>query len=290
MWSDEGLSLYRAQQPAAEVFANTITVDGVRTVDTNPPFYFLLLRGWYVLFGEDVFLLRTMGVLAGTLSIPLLYVLGRALFSWRVGVLAALFLAVSPFHVWQTQVLRNYALLITINLFSVYGVARFILARSGSKKRWSWAALWLGAGLLGIYTHYFGFFVLAFTLAGFALPLLQRWWTQRNSRRAAAEEAGNGARIGLGSAPWLWVSLLLVLAIALPALLVAFSRFQAGRQVDFFHVGLLDVAGQAASAFSVGMSRSLRHTWWRVTPGMLLFLGVVGAAVVLPPCFCSVTS
>lgn len=272
LWSDEGLSLYRAQQPAAEVFANTITVDGVRTVDTNPPFYFLLLRGWYVLFGEHVFLLRTMGVLAGTLSIPLLYVLGRALFSWRVGVLAALFLAVSPFHVWQTQVLRNYALLITINLFSVYGVARYILARSGSRKRWSWAALWLGAGLLGVYTHYFGFFVLAFTLAAFVLPLLQRWWTERRVRRAAVKKAGSRARLGLGKAPWLWVGLLLALAIALPALLVAFSRFQAGRQVDFFHVGLLDVAGQAASAFSVGMSRSLRHPWWRVAPGMLLFI------------------
>ena len=58
MWSDEGLSLYRAQQPLAQVLGSVITVDGVDTQDTNPPLYFLLLHGWRALVGERLFLLR----------------------------------------------------------------------------------------------------------------------------------------------------------------------------------------------------------------------------------------
>ena len=260
MWSDEGLSLYRARQPLSAVLDNVITVDGVDTVDTNPPLYFFLLHSWRALVGESVFLLRYMGVLAGVLSIPLIYILGRALFSTQVAVMAALFLALSPFHVWQTQVLRNYGLLITINLFSVYGLARYLFAATDLSGRWKWAALWLVAGVVGIYTHYFGLFVFAFTLVVFAMAVIVR---QRARGRA-----------GVGR---LLPALFLILAVALPALLTAFARFRAGRQIDFFDVDALSVAVQAAGAFAVGMSPSLTHAWWLVAPGLFLFVAGIWA-------------
>ena len=40
---------------------------------------------------------------------------------------AALLLAFSPFHVWQSQVLRNYGLLVSLNLLAVYGAWRTAL-------------------------------------------------------------------------------------------------------------------------------------------------------------------
>ena len=46
MWSDEGLSYYRATLPTAEVLKGLIVIDGVETRDTNPPLYFLLLHFW----------------------------------------------------------------------------------------------------------------------------------------------------------------------------------------------------------------------------------------------------
>lgn len=104
MWSDEGLSLYRARLPLADIFANQIVVDGVPTTDTNPPFYFLLLSGWRALAGESVFLLRYPGILLATLAMPLIYLLGRLLGGATLGLLAALLLAVSPFHVWEAQI------------------------------------------------------------------------------------------------------------------------------------------------------------------------------------------
>ncbi|HZD10571.1 MAG TPA: glycosyltransferase family 39 protein, partial [Candidatus Binatia bacterium] len=254
MWSDEGLSLYRARQPLAGIMANVITVDGVDTNDTNPPFYFLLLAGWRALFGERIFLLRYVGVLAGLLSVPLIYALGHTLFSTQVGAMAALFLALSPFHVWQTQVLRNYGLLITINLFSIYGLARFLFANGGAAGKWKWAALWLGAGLLGIYTHYFGFFIFAFTLLSLLAALVARH---------RARHVLPARRLVLG--------LLLILLLSSPALFSALARFNAGRQIDFYDVHTLDVVVQAASAFGVGMSPTLTHPWSWVLPGLLLF-------------------
>ena len=61
LWSDEGLSLYRARLPLTEILSNTITVDGQVTQDTNPPLYFLLLHLVRAVAGESVFALRYLG-------------------------------------------------------------------------------------------------------------------------------------------------------------------------------------------------------------------------------------
>ncbi len=130
MWSDEGLSLYRARQEPADIFNGLIIIDGVETHDTNPPFYFFLLHLLRNAAGETVFALRYSGVLAGVLAVPFIYVLGTAVYGRRVGLVGALLMAISPFHVWQSQVLRNYSLLLTLNLGSIYGLFRYVLARS----------------------------------------------------------------------------------------------------------------------------------------------------------------
>ena len=158
MWSDEGLSLYRARLSLAENSQNIITVDGIDTRDTNPPLYFMLLHLWRNSTGETIFGLRFIGVAIATLAVPLIYALGKITFGRYAGFLASFLMAISPFHVWQSQVLRNYGMLLTLNLLSIYGLFRFILARSG-RRRTLWLVIWAGAALIGIYTHYFSFFI-----------------------------------------------------------------------------------------------------------------------------------
>ncbi len=239
LWSDEGLTLYRARQSAAGVLSNTITVDGVDTRDTNPPLYFLLLHFWRIAAGESVFALRYFGVLAGVLSIPLMYVLGKRTFGRSAGLGAALLLAISPFHVWQCQEMRNYPLLIAFNLLSVYGLIRFV-CDGAEARRWGWLAVWAAAGLAGGYTHYFGFFVLAY--GGASLMLLQL--RQR----------------------WLWIILVLCGLALLPILPLAVERFSAGQQADFVHVPVAHLLTHAASVYSVGMLETIVQPWWRVAP------------------------
>ncbi|MCA9969592.1 MAG: glycosyltransferase family 39 protein [Anaerolineales bacterium] len=253
MWSDEGLSLYRARQPLGLLLQNVITVDGVDTQDTNPPLYFLLLHGWRALAGETVFALRYAGVLAALAAIPLVYGLGTAVGGPRVGLTAALLLAISPFHVWQTQVLRNYGLLISLNLLAVYGLARVLLGGVG-RFRWGWLALWLAASLLGIYTHYFGFFILAFGVAAWLLL-------------GVITYGGRLLRLR-----WLWAGAALLLLLLVPVVPIALARFRAGQQVDFFYIPTWNVIQHALGAFAVGMSPTLTQPWALIWPALLLAL------------------
>lgn len=258
MWSDEGLSLYRARLSLAEISQNTITVDGIDTRDTNPPFYFVLLHFWRYAAGELVFSLRFIGAAFATLAIPLIYGLGRVTFGRSAGLIAAFFLAISPFHVWQSQVLRNYGMLVTLNLLSIYGLFRFILSEA-ERRRIIWLVIWAGAALVGIYTHYFGFLIFAFGLLSLALFGLGQLGIRNLIRQR-----------------WLWVVLVLTLLVIIPALFISTGRFLAGRQIDFFFIPFHEVIYQAASAFSVGMDPSLVHPWWRLLPAVVLFiLGVI---------------
>ena len=257
MWSDEGLSLYRARQDTAGVLRNMITVDGIDTRDTNPPLYFLLLHGWRALAGESVFVLRYVGVAVSVMGVALMLLWGQLIAGRRVTLLAGFFLTLSPFHVWETQVLRNYPLLIALNLLSVYGLCRFILRPNDAHRR-RWLIVWLAAGVLGIYTHYFAFFVLAFGVAALGLWALRQWPAQRWERAGGRPRRAVWLLLGLG---------ILLLA---PVVSVALDHFAAGRQVDFNWVPPGDVATHAVAAFGVGISRTLTHPWPLWLPAVLL--------------------
>ncbi len=243
LWSDEGLSVYRARQSVRDIAANVITVDGVDTRDTNPALYFLLLHLWRAVGGESVFALRFLGVLAGVLAVPLIYALGKRAFDTQVGLGAALLMAISPFHVWQCQDMRNYSLLLSLSLASVYGLFRFVLPASAGR-RWHWLALWALAGVASIYTHYFGFFVFGFSALSLVVLNLRR--------------------------RWVWMALVAAGLAMLPVLPVALSRFFAGQQVDFVHVPVQHLLSHAASVYGVGILPTVVQPLWRVLPAVAL--------------------
>jgi mannosyltransferase len=258
MWSDEGLSLYRSGLPPADVAANKIVIDDVETRDTNPPLYFILLHVWRAATGDSVTAMRALGSLVGFLAVPLVYVLAGLVYGRKVALVAALLMAISPLHVWHSQVMRNYGLLVTLNLFSVYGVMRLALDHK-AKRPWRWLLLWAGAGLLSIYTHYFSLFVFAYSLLVLCYVAWQRWDVRQLLHRR-----------------WFWLVIACVVLLAVPALLIAFNRFQAGQQVDFYRYPFTAVLTHALSAFSVGVIQVLVHPWARVLPALILFvLGIL---------------
>ncbi len=107
LWLDEAFSVWLGRQPVTEMWGWLLKID------QHPPLYYTLLHFWMI-FGDTEGYVRGLSALAGTLTIPVIYLLGRRLGGMRVGLLAALLLALSPFHVRFAQETRMYTLL-TLN-------------------------------------------------------------------------------------------------------------------------------------------------------------------------------
>jgi len=62
--------------------------------DVHPPFYFVVLHFWRLIFGSSALSIRAFSAIMGTLCIPILYLIGKE-FGRRVGLLQ---LCYWPFH------------------------------------------------------------------------------------------------------------------------------------------------------------------------------------------------
>lgn len=74
------------------------------TYTGREPLYMYLMAGIFRLLGSTDVTLRLTSALAGIATIPLMFLLGRELFSWRVGLLAA---AVAAGNYWHLSMSRN---------------------------------------------------------------------------------------------------------------------------------------------------------------------------------------
>jgi mannosyltransferase len=257
LWSDEGLSLYRSRLTLGENFSNVIVVPpNVPTQDTNPPLYFVALSALRALAGESEYALRFASVIAGVLLVPLLYVIGKRLFSEQTGMLAAVLGTFSPFLVWYSQEARMYTLLATLSLASVYLLLRaidFPADRAKSKRAWLLWLAWALVTLATLYTHFTAFFLLLFEGLVVLVALL------RSRRREAL------VLIGLAG------------VLTVPLVAYALSRAQHGVDPVFGFRPLDSMVAEVWGTFIVGRANDLFQPWWAVLPGVLMFaIGLIG--------------
>jgi mannosyltransferase len=147
---------------------------------SHPPGFFFLMSLWTQL-GIGEFVVRYASVLWGTLSVPLIYVLGARLGSRWVGVLSAALLAVSPYHVWYSQEARMYAPWVFIALLSSYLFLR-LLTSTDRRITLAFAA----TSVAGLYLFYLFPFILLAQLIFLILKLRRyraatRHWMLANS-------------------------------------------------------------------------------------------------------------
>lgn len=128
----------------------------IKIAEPSPPLYFILNHYATKLFGYSVLVIRSVSGIFGILGIVYLYVLGKEMFDKRVGLIASILLTVNPFHIYYSQEARMYSLLFFSSTFSYYYLIRFI--RSPSFRLSAFYAL---STTLLLYSHFFGFFVLA---------------------------------------------------------------------------------------------------------------------------------
>lgn len=88
--------------------------------DFHPPGWFIILWLWTKVFGYSEIFVRIPSVIFGSLTIWIVYLIGRKLLSERVGVVAALLISVNPLHIYYSQEARMYAmaaLAVSISIF-----------------------------------------------------------------------------------------------------------------------------------------------------------------------------
>ena len=127
IWTDEALTLYFSSMPPIDIL-NLPTAIG----EFNPPLFYLLEH--YILqFGNSEFILRFIPALAGIISIPVVYLVGRELFDDEVGLVAALMLAFSGIHLMYSQEARAYTLAVLVTLVALYFAIKAYKSEKGNK-------------------------------------------------------------------------------------------------------------------------------------------------------------
>lgn len=173
-WRDEALSTFISRQQFPFEILNSLRDHG------HPPLYYTLSHFWIALTGESEFTLRLLSVSLGILLIPAVYVLGRRLFDRRVGLVAAVLIACSPYAVAASRTSRPYTLLPLVSLLSLYCLARAL--ETGHRQPLPFRGDWLAYILFSvatIYTHTWGVFLIVAENAFFLAELFLRHDTRR---------------------------------------------------------------------------------------------------------------
>ncbi len=150
LWWDEFVTLGRATWPLRDMLPS-LAFQGPSdvSVDSSPPLYHLLVHAALCLFPHTDVTVKMPSVIAGTVTIPVVWLLGRRLFSRETGIAAAAICATSLFLIHYSREARPYALYLLCALAGLY----FLLGAMDSGRRRDWAGFVL-ANTAMFYTSY----------------------------------------------------------------------------------------------------------------------------------------
>ena len=120
MWLDESFSVWVANHSVADM------LQWIVRIDQHPPLYYLLLHYWIALNGDTPYYARLLSVLFGAGTIPIIYLIGKRISGAVVGLVAAVFLALSPFNIYFAQETRMYTFLMFNAAVAIYALVRLL--------------------------------------------------------------------------------------------------------------------------------------------------------------------
>lgn len=164
-WADEAVSITVAQFRWAD-FWHLLTHS-----EANMALYYVLLRIWSQM-SDTPWFVRLFSVLAGVATVPAIYFLGKALFSRRAGILAALLLGLNIFHIRYSQEARSYSLVVLLVTCSSLFFVRNIKSQGRAG-----GGLYVLSSAAALYAHFFAALVLlAQFVSWMLLPRRLRTW------------------------------------------------------------------------------------------------------------------
>ena len=177
--ADEGYTWLVAGAPGIDAF-----LDRLALYENTPPLYYLLAAP---LPESDEVWLRLPAIAAGVAAVPVLYAAVRPLLGTSAALIAALGLAVAPYHVSFSNYARAFTLATLAMLVALWAAARLA---QGGRRRWWWL---YAAGAAGaVYSQYYA--------ALFLVPLVLALAATR--ARPLREVLGLGLAPFLTLVPW----------------------------------------------------------------------------------------
>jgi 4-amino-4-deoxy-L-arabinose transferase-like glycosyltransferase len=213
LWFDETYSALVGHFSLGDGW-QALLADGV-----HPPLYYWMQKAGMAVIGETEFALRFPSVWFGTLAIPLILQLGKRWAGARAGIIAALLLALSPFHVWYSQDARMYAALAPLAL-SITLLFERLLQDGGRTQR----ILFVVLSATAYITHY----------AALLLPLAQLAYLLLNLRQRARVFR-------------VWVALQFIAAIPIAGWFVALAL----RDGQYFGIGWIPAINASAPLYTL---------------------------------------
>ena len=194
-WIDESATVYTTQQKAFEIindiYSTTRHAPEYFEYGGTPPLYFVLANYWTQAVGLSEVKLRLLSVLFGILSIYIIYLIGKILFDYKVGLVSAFILSINYLHINYSQEARTYSLGVLLALLTVY----FLISALKTQKTRHWIAYIVSSALL-LYTHYFASLIVIFEY----LFLLLFW---KSYKESVKKMVISGIGISILYLPWI---------------------------------------------------------------------------------------
>ncbi len=163
LWNDEYISWIIAATPFSDGFINAVKSQ------CHMPFYYLYLKFFMTFFGQSDLLLRLTSVLAGVLSIPIMYFVGKEK-DENTGLTCAGFSAISSFLIYYSQEVRIYAILFLFSALSLLYTIKCI--KNPNKQNF---ILYVISNFLILFTHTIGFVFVFFNLIILSINLFKQF-------------------------------------------------------------------------------------------------------------------
>ncbi|MGH2730111.1 MAG: glycosyltransferase family 39 protein [Actinomycetota bacterium] len=128
--------------------------EAVTTSEANAGIYYGLLHFW-ITFGESEVALRTLSVLCGIATIPVLYALGIRLFDRIPALIGSVLLAVNAFFIENVQDARGYSMATLLITTASYLFVRLLWQPSKGR-----TVAYVLLSVLAVYAHFFAVLVI----------------------------------------------------------------------------------------------------------------------------------
>lgn len=125
-------------------------------VDFHPALVQIFLYFWTKMFGTSLFAVRLPFIIAGTVSVWVIYKAGITWFNRTSGKISAVFIAFLGYTIVYSEIARPYAFGMLFSALTLYYWGLIFIRKKHSWQNFILLGVWV---LLSMYAHYYSFFV-----------------------------------------------------------------------------------------------------------------------------------